>query len=233
LNTQHAAIANYVRGYLLKHATAGDTLHGARRATTRYYHTLSVYRNTMLILDGEDADDTTREICLIAALFHDVDTYSVEHCYHGDRGAETATKYLLKAGYAPSLITPIAQAIRDHNYDFDDDKPLHVQAAEVTRDLPLTSRIVLDADLIDKIGVSNILAAILPFGLNDKPAFEAARVLCTWPYERARFWHGLLTTRTGAAIGAQRLAYYEGFLEQVNTEMVLEDLFAPAAAAAP
>lgn len=225
MNPSHAPIADYVKRYMLKHATAGDPVYGERRATARYWHTLSVYRNIDLILRGEAADSATRDICEIAALFHDVDSYSVEHAYHGYRGAETATKFLRKGGYEEPLIEQVAQAVRDHNYEFDDDRSPSEQVAEMIRTLPAYSLYVIDADILDKIGVSNLLAAVMPMGMSNKHAYEAARVLTTWPYERARFWTDLLTTHTGKTMGAQRFAFFQQAVEQLETEIVMTDPF--------
>ncbi len=231
MNLNHAKIADYVRRYMLKHAAAGDPVYGERRATGRYWHTLSVYRNLNEILIGEKVDDATREICEIAALFHDVDTYSVEHAYHGERGAETATKFLQKEGYDEGLITQVAQAIRDHNYEFDDERPAAEQVAEITRTYSKVSLYVLDADILDKIGASNILAAVIPLGLNNKHAYEAARSLGTWPLERAQFWYDLLTTKTGRQMGAQRFGFFQQFIKQLEIEIAMTDPFAEGAPA--
>jgi HD superfamily phosphodiesterase len=223
---QHRTIAAYIKGYMLRSALAGDPTHGARRAAARYWHTLSVYQNLEQILEGEGAEPATCEVCQIAALFHDVDSYTVEHAYHGERGAETAAKFLRKEGYDEALIAPVSRTIRDHNYDFNDSQPPSAQINEILTTLPPASRYVLDADMLDKIGASNILAAIMPMGLSDMPSYEAAHVLASgWPLERARFWFELLTTRTGREMGAQRFGFYETFLAQLEREIVMKDPF--------
>jgi len=230
-NTTYQPIADYVRAYLLRTAKSGDPRYGERRATARYWHTLNVLRNVELILDGEGSDATIRQICEIGALFHDVDSYTVAHSDHGIRGAETATRFLTKAGYAPEIVSAVGRAVRDHNYDFDDDRPAAEQVAEMMKTLPHASLIVLDADLLDKIGVSNIMAAMIQMGRTDKHAYEAAQELTEgWPLERAHFWHDLLTTKTGREMGRQRFAFYQSFLEQVKGEIVMRDPFAVVAA---
>jgi uncharacterized protein len=225
-NPNHAKIADYVKQYMLKHATAADPVHGKRRATARYWHSLSVYRNVDEILNGEGADDQIREICEIAALFHDVDHYCVEHAYHGDRGAETAGRFLTKEGYPKPIIEGVMVAVRDHNFDFSDDLPAREQVEAINGQLPLSSRYVLDADLLDKIGASNILSAVMPMGMNNKYPSEVALIVAEgWPLERAEFWRSLLTTRTGRAMGEQRLGFYRLFVGQLKREIVLADPF--------
>ncbi len=231
-STNYQPIADYVRAYLLRTARSGDPNNGERRATARYWHTLNVYRNVELILRAEEADESTRQICEIAALFHDVDSYTVSHSDHGIRGAETAKRFLTKAGYPSPFAEAVARAVRDHNYDFDDDRPANEQVAQILKTLPTPSLIVLDADLLDKIGVSNIMAALIQMGRTDKYAYEAAQELTGgWPLERARFWRDMLCTTTGRELGRQRFSFYQQFLDEVNAEIVMHDLFGAVAVA--
>lgn len=220
-------IADYLRAYLLRTAVAGDPLSGEARAIARYWHTLNVYHNLDLILDGENANATTRQICEIAALFHDIDSYTVRHADHAMRGAETASRFLTKAGYPAELVKAVAQIVREHDHDWDDEQPASEQVTDMLGTLSLPSRMVIDADLLDKIGVSNIMAALIPMGRADKHAYEAARELTNgWPLERARFWYDLLTTKTGRTLGAQRFGFYQQFLAQIKDELVTVDPFA-------
>lgn len=232
LNSTYQPIAEHVRTYLLRTATAGDPRNGERRATARYWHTLNVLHNIDLILSGEQADPSTRQICEIGALFHDVDSYTVRHADHAMRGAETATRYLTKAGYPAELVKSVAQVVRDHDYDWDDEQPAVEQVTAMLAKLSNPSRMVIDADILDKIGVSNIMAALMPMGRADKHAYEAARELTEgWPLERARFWYDLLTTKTGRSLGAQRFGFYQQFLAQIKDEIMTADPFAQAVTA--
>ncbi|MHB8626890.1 MAG: HD domain-containing protein [Aggregatilineales bacterium] len=232
LNSAYQPIADYVRTYLLHTASAGDPHNGERRATARYWHTLNVCQNLDLILTGEKADAATRQLCETAALFHDIDSYTVRHADHAVRGAETATRFLTKAGYPSDFVMAVARIVREHDYDWDDEQPASEQVADMLAALSQASRMVIDADLLDKIGVSNIMAALMPMGRADKYAYEAARELTNgWPLERARFWYDLLTTKTGRALGAQRFGFYQQFLAQIKGEIVTADPFAQAAVA--
>ncbi len=226
---RHQKIADYVRTYMLRNAIAGDPISGERRATARYWHSLNVYRNVEQIVSGEGEGAAMREVCQVAALFHDVDSYTVQHQYHAARGAETATHFLKKQDYDPAFIQQVAQTIRDHDQDFDDEIPAVEQVAEMLQVLPRSSLILIDADVLDKIGVSNIMAALMQMGRTDKQAYEAAREMTSgWPLERAHFWFDLLTTRTGRAMGAKAFAFYQQFLEQLKMEIVMADLFPEA-----
>jgi len=231
-DSPYQAVAQYVRTYLLRSAQIGDPKRGEQRATARYWHTLNVYRTVGTILDGEGADERTRKICSLGALFHDVDVYSVSHSDHGIRGAETATRFLRKNGYPQDVIELVAHAVRDHNYDFDDERSIAAQVNEMRRTMPPTSLMVLDADVLDKIGVSNILTAVIQVGRADKSAREATLELTDgWPIERARVWRDFLTTTTGQQLGDQRFAFYEQFIAQIDTEIVMHDPFEATAIA--
>lgn len=227
VNPRYQPVADYVRAYLLRSAQTGDPRNGQRRATARYWHSLNVYNNVGQILTGENASSEERQIAEIAALFHDIDIYTVAHSDHARRGAETASRFLSKAGYPPELIAEIARAVRDHDHDFDDEQPAADQVTDMLATLPHTSLMVIDADLLDKIGVSNIMAALMPMGHIGKHVYEAARELTEgWPLERARFWHDLLTTRTGRAMGDERFSFYQRFRQQLEAEIVTTDPFA-------
>ena len=231
-DSPYQAVAQYVRTYLLRTAQIGDPKRGEQRATTRYWHTLNVFRTVGIILDGEKADERTRQICMLGALLHDVDVYSVSHSDHGIRGAETATRFLRKQGYSQDVIDLVARAVHDHNYDFDDDQSIAAQVAEMRRTMPPTSLMVLDADVLDKIGVSNILNAVLQVGRADKSVHEATLELTDgWPIERARVWRDFLTTPTGQRLGRERFAFYEQFVAQIETEIVMRDPFEASAVA--
>jgi len=228
----YQAAAQYVRSYLLRTAQIGDPKRGEQRATARYWHTLNVYQTVGTILDSEGADERTCQICRLGALFHDIDVYTVSHSDHGIRGAETATRYLRKNDYAPDVIELVARAVHDHNYDFDDERSTAAQVNEMIQTMPRTSLMVLDADVLDKIGVSNIVTALIQVGRADKSAHEAALELTDgWPLERARAWRDFLTTETGRKLGDQRFDFYQQFLAQISTEMVIRDPFEATALA--
>jgi HD superfamily phosphodiesterase len=224
-DAQRHKIASYVRAYLLRTAKSFGHQNAIYRAEARWTHTLNVCQNLKLIFDGEKASPESRDICEVAAYFHDADHYTVQAEYHAMRGAETATHFLTKEGYDPDFIRRVADAIREHNRDLDDNIPIDVQVQHIVETLNLEARMLLDADTLDKIGASNILEAVLSMGFAQKAQVaEAARQLTSgWPLQRARLWKALLTTPTGKALGEERFAFYERFLKQVAIEIVMDD----------
>ena len=223
---QRYKIADYVRGYLLHTAQSYGHKNAVYRATARWMHILNVLKNLQQICDGEHVSSEVREICEVAVMFHDVDHYTVSQEYHAVRGAETATRFMRQEGYPPEFIKRVADAVREHDRDLSDDLSVEEQVNEIINTLSLEARIVMDADTLDKIGASNILQSVLTMGLSKRNIAEVATELTSgWPLQRARLWKEMLTTPTGRAIGAQELKFYEHFLAQVQSEMVMADPF--------
>src|SRR5688572_27042024 len=154
---QRQKIANYVRSYLIRTAQSVGHQNALYRATARWTHTLNVCHNLERILDGENASQESRDISFVAALFHDVDHYTVQLEYHAARGAETAAQFLTKHGFDPEFTGRVTEVIRAHHRDLDDDVSIAEQVQEIVNTLSIEARMVFDADTLDKIGASNIL----------------------------------------------------------------------------
>lgn len=222
---QEQRIAQFVRDYLFKTARQLSQSTADYRAGNRWMHTLNVQKNIRLLAEGEGAPPDVRIVCDVAALFHDIDHYTVDLQYHGVRGAETAAKFLRKEGYPADFIARIADAVRNHHHDLDDDHPIEAQMREIAATLSLEARLLTDSETLDKIGASNILQSILTMGrISHLQVNDAARELTSgWPLERARLWFATLITPTGRHIGAQRLRFYEEMLKQLGDEVVILD----------
>lgn len=119
----------------------------------------------------------------------------------------------------------MAEAIRRHHNEFEDDVPLEEQMRAILAHASLEARLLMDAETLDKIGASNIVQSLLTLGkAAGMQVNTAARALVTgFPLERARLWYQTLVTPTGRRIGAQRLAFYEQVLAQIEAEIVTED----------
>ncbi len=217
--------ADFVRGYLRRTAECDSPHNAAFRAENRWQHSLNVQKNIRALADGEGIPLDSRAVCDLAALFHDVDHYTVDYEYHGLRGAETATKFLTEEGYAPQFVERVAEAVRRHHYELEDDIPIAEQMRYIIANAGNEARLLMDAETLDKIGVSNILQSLLTLGrAGNRQVNDAARELVSgFPLERARLWYQTLVTPTGQRIGAQRLAFYEQVLAQIEAEIVTEE----------
>lgn len=222
---QRQRVAQYVRGYLLRTSVNYGRQATEHRALWRWMHTLNVAQNIRLIAEGEQCSEDTQDVCEIAALFHDVDHYTVELQYHGVRGAETAARFLKKEGYPAEFITRVADAVRGHHFDLDDDMPVEEQMAEITKGLGLEAKLLMDAETLDKLGVANVLQSVITMSeLKHPQVHEVAKELSAgWPLQRARDWQQTLVTATGKRMGAERLAFYAQFAAQIEREIVIND----------
>jgi HD superfamily phosphodiesterase len=221
---QRQKIALYVRSYLLRSAESFGHRNATTRASARWTHTLNVTKNVRLIMDGERLDAEQQAICEVAAMFHDIDHYTVQQMYHAARGAETASRWLAKEGFDPAFIKRVSVIIRNHHTDLDDDIPVEEQVAEVVATQNYETRIVMDADTLDKIGISNILQAVITMTQNGQRLADVAKELTSgWPLQRASLWRQLLTTRTGQALGEDRYEFYRDVLQQIALEIVFDD----------
>ncbi len=223
-DAQRQKIGLYVRSYIIRTAQSFGHQNALYRANARWMHTLNVHQNVKLILEGESLSGESKDICEVAALFHDVDHYTVQQEYHAARGAETATRFLTKEEYPKEFVKRVAIAVREHDRDLDDNIPIEQQVQEIIDALSLEARIVMDADTLDKIGVSNILQAVLSMGNSKKLVSESAKELTSgWPLQRAKLWKDMLTTPTGRKLGEERFAFYEQFLKQLEIEVIMSD----------
>jgi HD superfamily phosphodiesterase len=217
--------ADFVRAYLRRTALCYSPHHAEARAENRWQHSLNVQKNIRALADGEGIPSDSRAICDLAALFHDIDHYTVDYEYHGLRGAETATRFLMSEGYPPQFVERVAEAIRRHHNEFEDDVPLEEQMRAIVTNASLEARLLMDAETLDKIGISNIVQSLLTLGRagNFQVNTAARELVSGFPLERARLWYQTLVTPTGRRIGAQRLAFYEQVLAQIEAEIVTED----------
>ena len=103
-------------------------------------HTLRVYRNALLIAEGEPGCD--REIVALAAMLHDIDDHKL---FHTENDAN-ARAFLEKHGFTPERIDQICRAI--DSVSFSRNRGKHPDTLE--------GKIVQDADRLDAIGAVGI-----------------------------------------------------------------------------
>lgn len=218
-------IAVYVRDFLIDSARSSDqdwVESFPRAAEHRWQHTLNVVKNAEGILAGEGAVEPEVSIVRAAALLHDVSMFVCDHSVHGQVSADMATEYLKEHGLAPDLINRIHRAIAEHGTSLGDLLP-EEQGAQFSWE----GRVLLEADILDKLGASAIANGLMYLGEQGKLNFEARRELIQGPtYQRAEFFKDYLWTGTGKRMAGNRFARFERFLESLAEEIV--DLELPA-----
>jgi uncharacterized protein len=219
IKEQLGQIANYTRQYLYEtHAKREDewAKKFPRSAVHRWQHTLNVLHNAEQILAGEHASDESTDIVRVAVILHDISMFVCDHEIHGRVSAEIAEKYLTEQGYPSEFVSRVARAVAEHGTDLGPLPP--EQQGEF---FSWEGKVVLEADILDKLGASTITDSLLTMGKKDRLGFESRRELAEGrAMERAAFFKDYIWTETGKRMAEQRFAFFQKFLEQLADEVV-------------
>lgn len=129
----------------------------------RFQHTLHV-RGFVERLQGEEGGEL--EVLQVAAIFHDVSHFYCSYDAHGRVSAEMARDYLKShrstsgSPFSPDFIDRVFLTIDDHASN----KPDTYYLTEA----PLESRILIEADLADKLGLNGVVTHLLLSGYNQR-----------------------------------------------------------------
>jgi len=132
-------VTEFVRNYLME--TGKNHKDEPWGPKYRWEHTLRVAHWAWILANEEKAD---LEESVIVALFHDVSHFvSKDYRKHGEKSAEIAFEFMLKAGFPKDFIEDISYAVKSH---VGERNPRTVQA-----------KILQDADTLDRFGHFRIL----------------------------------------------------------------------------
>jgi len=128
-------------------------------AEYRYNHILNVAELAADIAEAEGANvDVTR----VAALFHDIAKLEAEQDVHAEAGARVAREYLRsRTDYPESFIEQVCEAVAEHSYQGD------------LGDVPLETRCLMEADLLDKVGANGTTLMLLRMGYESRTHMDA------------------------------------------------------------
>lgn len=177
----------------------------------RFDHTLRVLKwaDRIHAIEGGDI-----EVISMAVIFHD--TGWSDTLDHALIGAELAEKYLLDKAVDPGLVDRIASAARTHN-----------KRNEPQDSLPIENFIVMDADLLDEVGVTTLVWDAMATALENDPGYRRVIEKDLKYYQRAREKTVYLRTETGKQLYNQRLAAWQICLSHLRYELCLSDGFEP------
>lgn len=132
-------------------------------AEYRYNHIRNVVALAEKIARKEGANlDITR----VAALFHDIAKLEVDQDVHADEGARIARQYMeSRTDYPESFIDQVCDAIQDHSYQGNLD------------DLPLETRCLIEADILDKVGANGAALMLLRMGYESRTHMDSAEMV--------------------------------------------------------
>ena len=186
-----------------------------RAGEHRWQHTLNVLRNAEQILVGEGASADQIAVVRAAVILHDISMFVCDHEVHGRVSAEIAERHLLEQGYPKDFVSRVTRAIAEHGTDLG---PLPPEEQGVL--FSWEGKVVLEADILDKLGASTITDSLLVLGKRDTLGFECRKELSEGrAMERATFFKEYIWTETGKRIAEVRFQFFQKFLDQLAEEI--------------
>ncbi|MEF8814102.1 MAG: HD domain-containing protein [Halovenus sp.] len=210
---EFAEMESFVHDYLA--ASVGTENEGGRMrwypwhsAEYRFNHIRNVVDLSIEIAESEGANvDITR----VAALFHDIAKLEVDQDVHAREGARIAREYLTTHGdYPQSFVDQVCAAVRDHSYQ------------DSLGNLPLETRCLVEADILDKVGAHGAALMILRMGYESRSHVDTAEMV-ERVLERGEEASERVQSRTAEAIAHRRLKRVRWFKEWLEAEVAVLD----------
>lgn len=206
---QFEEMERFVRGYL--EASVNNEGEGGRMrwypwhsATYRFNHIKNV---VALATDIANAEGANVDVVRVASLFHDVSKLEAEQDYHAEAGARVAHEYLTSHGEFPaSFIEEVCASVSAHSYQ----GPLD--------ELPLETRCLIEADLLDKVGANGSMLLLLRMGYESRTHMDAAEMVARVA-ERGRDAAERIESERAESIAHQRLKRVKWLREWLEDEV--------------
>lgn len=132
-------------------------------AEYRFKHITNVADIATTIAENEGADVT---IVRVAALFHDVAKLEAEQEVHAEEGARITREYLETHGeYPESFVDAVCRSVSRHSHQGD------------LAELSLETRSLVEADILDKIGINGVVLMLLRMGYESRIHTDAAEMI--------------------------------------------------------
>ena len=178
-------------------------------AEYRFNHIMNVVDLAGEIAREEGAnEDVTR----VAALFHDIAKLEVDQDRHAEEGARIAREYLqTHADYPDSFVDEVCAAVERHSYQGD------------LNDLPLETRCLIEADVLDKVGANGAALMLLRMGYESRDHVDAAEMVGR-VLERGHDARDRIESDTAESIAHRRLKRVKWFREWLESEVDVVDL---------
>ncbi|MDZ7687859.1 MAG: HD domain-containing protein [Halobacteriales archaeon] len=184
-------MAEYVREHLRDTVRRnGDRMrwYPWHSAEYRYRHMIGVVDLAERIARHEGADVNTVRV---AAVFHDAAKFEVKQEKHAEEGAWIAQKYMSRSGYPEPFIDRVARVIRDHTRSMSDE-------------MPMESKVLIEADSIDKIGVAGATLMVMRLGYESRSHEEVPGIIDR-VIKRGKSTVERIETETGKEIARERI----------------------------
>ena len=211
-------IGSFVRDYLARTAATSDqpwVRRSPRAAEHRWHHTLNVLRNAEAVLAGEAASDEAAQVVRVAVYLHDISIFTCDHEVHGQVSAEIAEGYLSEKALPPEFVARVKRAVAEHGTDLGPLPP-----AEQGAIFSWEGKVVLEADILDKLGAAPIAGALLVLGGQGGLPHEAVAAISAGPaMERAVVFKDYIWTATAKRLAERRFAFFLEFLDRLREEI--------------
>jgi uncharacterized protein len=173
-------------------------------AEYRFNHIRNVVELAAEIAREEGANtDITR----VAAVFHDIAKLEVDQDIHADEGARIAREYLeIQTDYPASFVDQVCSAVEDHSYQGDID------------DLPLETRCLIEADILDKVGANGAALMLLRMGYESRTHMDSAEMVGR-VLERGKEAKKRVRSQTATDMAHRRLKRVRWFKEWLEDEI--------------
>ncbi len=177
-------------------------------AEYRFNHIKNVVDLARVIAKDEGADV---DIVTVAAIFHDISKLEAPQDIHAEAGADVARQYLTsRCEYPESFVEAVCGAIESHSHQGSLDE------------LPLETRCLVEADILDKIGANGTALMLLRMGYESRTHMDAARMVDR-VFQRGRDHVKRLESDKAESIAHQRLKRVKWFREWLEAEVAEMD----------
>jgi hypothetical protein len=110
----------------------------------------------------------------------------------------------------------VSRAITEHGVDFDTLAP-HEMGARFSA----AGKVLIEADILDKLGASVVTNALLVLGKQDRLPCECRTSLESGPFmERPRFFKEYFWSESGRRMAEERFDFFRRYLAQLSEEVV-------------
>lgn len=139
---------------------------------------------------------------IIIAWLHDIEkNKELKGINHGDEGAKSARKFLIKINLKNKDIDEICYAIKQHNKE----------------GIPTTkeAKVIYDADKLQLLGVEGIIRIyghLTMNGVGFKKAYKTT-------IKEQKFYSQRIKTKTGKALAKKKLNFFKKIVKQYNKEL--------------
>lgn len=174
----------------------------------RWRHTLQVARYAVDIARHEGLDASVMEA---AALFHDVAYFSSDWSEHALTGSRIAKKYLGGQGLDLGQADLVAGIVMDHAGR---KPPGYLD----TR--PITSKVLIEADFLDKVGPNGVLAWALNCGSAGRTQVECLDGVYYHQIRRAEDTFPRLWTDRARELAQEKLGMVKAFIKMLEEEVI-------------